>query len=304
MVPDVIPYAQLVAMLLGLALLVRFGVGLHGYSGQGKAPMFGDYEAQRHWMELSLHTPVEEWYINTAANNLSYWGLDYPPLSAYQSYVYGKVLSLVEREAFDLSTSQGYESPSSKLLMRWSVIFSDLVFTFPTALAVVRAFYRGSPSGVRIQALVAMLLQPAALLIDHGHFQYNNISLGLSAAAAASIALDWDCLGSVLFCMALNHKQMTLYFAPAFFAHLLGKSLQREGAVAKMLAVAKLGTVVLATFVLLWWPFLRKPSTAMKVLQRLAPVQRGLFEDYVANFWCVSHIAVKWKTLFAKAELW
>jgi alpha-1,3-glucosyltransferase len=58
---------------------------------------------------------------------------------------------------------------------------------------------------------------------------------------------------------------MTLYFAPAFFAHLLGKSLQREGAVAKMLAVAKLGTVVLATFVLLWWPFLRKPSTAMKV---------------------------------------
>jgi alpha-1,3-glucosyltransferase len=28
--------------------------------------------------------------------------------------------------------------------------------------------------------------------------------------------------GSVLFSFALNHKQMSLYFAPAFFAHLLG----------------------------------------------------------------------------------
>lgn len=29
-------------------------------------------------------------------------------------------------------------------------------------------------------------------------------------------------LGSVAFCASLNHKQMTLYFAPAIFAHLLG----------------------------------------------------------------------------------
>ena len=34
-------------------------------------------------------------------------------------------------------------------------------------------------------------------------------------------------LGSFLFCLALNHKQMTLYYAPAFFAHLLGRCLQK-----------------------------------------------------------------------------
>jgi alpha-1,3-glucosyltransferase len=75
--------------------------------------------------------------------------------------------------------------------------------------------------------LAAMLLQPALVLTDHGHFQYNCISLGLSALAATVIASGHDILGSILFSLSLNHKQMGLFFAPAFFAHLLGKCLQR-----------------------------------------------------------------------------
>ena len=31
-----------------------------------------------------------------------------------------------------------------------------------------------------------VLLQPAAILIDHGHFQYNNISLGFAVRATSS----------------------------------------------------------------------------------------------------------------------
>lgn len=37
--------------------------------------MFGDYEAQRHWMELTVHLGFREWYTY----DLQYWGLDYPP---------------------------------------------------------------------------------------------------------------------------------------------------------------------------------------------------------------------------------
>ena len=32
-------------------------------AGEGKAPMFGDYEAQRHWMEITYNLPIHEWYI-------------------------------------------------------------------------------------------------------------------------------------------------------------------------------------------------------------------------------------------------
>ena len=53
--------------------------------------MYGDYEAQRHWMEITINLPITEWYQNTTRNDLLYWGLDYPPLSAYHSYVTGRM---------------------------------------------------------------------------------------------------------------------------------------------------------------------------------------------------------------------
>jgi len=49
--------------------------------------MFGDYEAQRHWMELTNHLPTRQWYTY----DLQYWGLDYPPLTAYHSWLCGKM---------------------------------------------------------------------------------------------------------------------------------------------------------------------------------------------------------------------
>lgn len=51
--------------------------------------MFGDYEAQRHWMEITTNVPLKHWYFNTTDNDLQYWGLDYPPLTAFHSWVCG-----------------------------------------------------------------------------------------------------------------------------------------------------------------------------------------------------------------------
>jgi alpha-1,3-glucosyltransferase len=94
----------------------------------------------------------------------------------------------------------------------------------------------------RLLVLAAVLLQPAHVLTDHGHFQYNCISLGLAGLAAAAIARGHDVLGSVLFSLSLNHKQMGLFYAPAFFAHLLGRCLERNGAAAKVSFVARVCT--------------------------------------------------------------
>ena len=96
------------------------------HAGQGVAPHFGDYEAQRHWMELTLHMPPAEWYVETLGNNLSHWGIDYPPLSAYQSYASGLIVHAIEPEAVRLVASKGYESARSKRAMRLTVILSDL----------------------------------------------------------------------------------------------------------------------------------------------------------------------------------
>jgi alpha-1,3-glucosyltransferase len=51
----------------------------------------GDFEAQRHWMEITVNLPMQEWYIQTPRNDLSWWGLDYPPLSAYWALITGNM---------------------------------------------------------------------------------------------------------------------------------------------------------------------------------------------------------------------
>jgi alpha-1,3-glucosyltransferase len=95
------------------ALLVRVLVSVGPYSGQGVPPKFGDYEAQRHWMELTVHLPPSDWYRNTSGNDLAYWGLDYPPLSAYQSLLHGRIINASLPDAVALRSSRGFESLES-----------------------------------------------------------------------------------------------------------------------------------------------------------------------------------------------
>ncbi|KAK8928635.1 putative dolichyl pyrophosphate Man9GlcNAc2 alpha-1,3-glucosyltransferase [Platanthera zijinensis] len=288
------------AMIVLFAALVRILVSLGPYSGKGSPPMYGDYEAQRHWMEITLHTPTRDWYTNTSSNNLSYWGLDYPPLTAYQSLSHALLINSSIPESLALFSSRGFESHRSKLLMRWTVLLSDFLFFFPAAIVFVVVYCRrfgGSWGEGSAPWLLAMiLLNPCMILIDHGHFQYNCISLGLTLGAIAAILSGHELIAAFLFSLAINHKQMSIYYAPAFFSHLLGKCLKRRNWIPEVL---KLGLVVIVTFMIIWWPYLYSMEAAKKVLYRLAPFDRGIYEDYVANFWCSTSVIVKWKRLFS-----
>lgn len=42
-----------VVLIVIFSILFRMLIGLHSYSGQADGPMYGDYEAQRHWMEIT-----------------------------------------------------------------------------------------------------------------------------------------------------------------------------------------------------------------------------------------------------------
>ena len=44
-------------------------------------------------MEITTSLPVGDWYRETADNDLMYWGLDYPPLTAYVSYACASINS-------------------------------------------------------------------------------------------------------------------------------------------------------------------------------------------------------------------
>uniref|UniRef100_A0A671T9Y3 Alpha-1,3-glucosyltransferase n=1 Tax=Sinocyclocheilus anshuiensis TaxID=1608454 RepID=A0A671T9Y3_9TELE len=290
---------SLISLCVLLGLTSRWTVSFHSYSGAGKPPMFGDYEAQRHWQEVTYNLPVHEWYFNTTNNDLNYWGLDYPPLTAYHSLVCAYVAKLLNPEWVELHASRGYESHSHKLFMRATVLFTDILIYIPAVLLYCFYFCDGS-SKQKVAAAFCILLYPGLILIDYGHFQYNSVSLGLALWGTLGLGLGWDLFGCLAFTLALNYKQMELYHSLPFFCYLLGKCIKQGLTGRGFFHLVKISMTVLVTFALCWMPFLSDPKQPLQVLHRLFPVGRGLFEDKVANTWCSLNVLIKIKTLLSR----
>jgi len=308
----------LVLMAVGL---FRWATGFWGYSGYQKPPMHGDFEAQRHWLELTLNLPVSHWYFH----DLEWWGLDYPPLTAYHSWVLAQVGNLINPAWFALRSSRGLDDHDLKVFMRATVFVSEYITLIPALVIGLRHLSRLSGVGnwESSVALTAILMQPATLLIDHGHFQYNTVMLGLLVATMSSILSGrpvWSC---AYFVAALGFKQMALFYAPAVFAYLLGISVFPRLDIGRFMSIA---IVTVLSFAVLFLPFLlgvaydsyrnvplpsdislpplldslpfqvsEKAWYYPFVLQmsqsihRIFPFARGLFEDKVANVWCAIH---------------
>ncbi|KAI9848378.1 MAG: Glucosyltransferase-like protein [Thelocarpon superellum] len=292
--------------------------------------MHGDFEAQRHWMEITTQVPMTEWYFH----DLDWWGLDYPPLTAYHSWVLGLIGSFIDSTWFALYTSRGLDDPSLKIYMRATVLLSEYLVYVPAAVLFVRGAVRSQ--GLRTwegnAALTALLMQPALMLVDHGHFQYNAVMLGFVLATVVSLQAQrwrWAC---VFFVAALGFKQMALYYAPAVFAALLAACLTPQIRPGRFLSIA---LVTAISFAALFAPLLvaalwngpvagpneqvdsvvlpivssvplisalsaQKTAWYFPPLQQLAqsihrifPFARGIFEDKVANVWCTLNIFIK-----------
>ncbi|KAF5516300.1 putative dolichyl pyrophosphate Man9GlcNAc2 alpha-1,3-glucosyltransferase [Colletotrichum siamense] len=319
---------EVLPLILMVVGLFRWAAGLWGYSGFQKPPMFGDYEAQRHWMEITTQIPVSQWYFH----DLQWWGLDYPPLTAYHSWLCGKVGALIDPSWFELYNSRGSDDPTLKIFMRATVIVSEYLIYIPAAVIFVRRFSRhsGVPTWTAWMALVAILLQPGTILIDHVHFQYNTVMLGFVLASMSSMLAGRYLWSAVFFVAALGFKQMALYYAFSVFSFLLGScvfplkpgrfigiALVTVAAFAILIAPLVLGTLYDArrgidarpdydgpppTLPLFPWltdildtnaVYYPVVEQLVQMVHRIFPFARGLFEDKVANFWCALNVVVK-----------
>ena len=167
-------------------------------------------EAQRHWLALSssslnnldlpfLHRPsspsfnatlpLSSWYFH----DLSYWGLDYPPLTAYHSLLLGAVARLSPRTAeyvtlrpptyaepaaivnWEASFARMEERGEMKSWLRGTVVVGDLLVWVSAVVVFCRRNYGGGKGdkGLRASwvAIMTILFQPGLILIDSGHFQ-------------------------------------------------------------------------------------------------------------------------------------
>lgn len=183
--------------------------------------------------------------------------------------------------------------------MRASVIVSELVTYIPAVVIFVRLYGRESAMSKydKAVALAAILLQPALMLIDHGHFQYNAVMLGLTVLALDCFLTDHIYWGSFFFVLSLGFKQMALYYAPAVFAYLLGLCVFPR---INVLRLMMLGVTVIASFTLVFAPLVVFGGRGQlgQCLFRVFPFARGLWEDKVANFWCATNVVMRFRERF------
>ncbi|GME94872.1 unnamed protein product [[Candida] boidinii] len=141
--------------------------------------MFGDFEAQRHWLEITVNLPISEWYFY----DLQYWGLDYPPLTAFHSFFLGKIGNLIDKSWFLLDSSRGFETSDLKSFMRITALISELVIYIPAVVWYCKWMGRYYNNALPVDQTIiaaAILFQPHLIIIDHGHFQYNSVMLGFT----------------------------------------------------------------------------------------------------------------------------
>lgn len=50
--------------------------------------------------------------------DVDFWGLDYPPLTAYVSWACGQLSGVIEPASMALGLSRGYETPSHKVRVK------------------------------------------------------------------------------------------------------------------------------------------------------------------------------------------
>lgn len=283
------------------AIIIRCAVGLGPFSGENTPPMHGDFEAQRHWMEITTHLPISQWYFY----DLQYWGLDYPPLTAFHSALCGWIGALFDPAWFALDASRGAESSDLKSYMRITALASELLCYTPAVMMYVRWMGRNYTKASSIDQTTiaaAIFFQPALIIIDHGHFQYNSVMLGLALLAIDNLLVDNYPLAALFFVGALAFKQMALYYAPVFFFYMLAKCVRPRINLLRFLGIAITTVVSVAT---VFFPFVVAggSSQVVQIIHRMFPFARGLFEDKVANFWCASNVVVKYHTLFTSSQL-
>lgn len=296
-------YWRIIFIIHLLSILIKVLIGNYGFSGQNTPPKHGDFEAQRHWMEITNNIPIYNWYTDTEDNTnpKSYWPLDYPPMSAYFAYIWGLIFKILIPESILIITSRGIETFKVIKLMRISVLISDILIFHTSLQYLLNTIYEYKIKDKKILTynrvkiiitLCFVLLNPTILLIDHGHFQYNSVMLGLFLFSVAFLIRKFFSLSIIFILLSINFKQMAAYYAFPYVFYCLRHTFKSNSIIKSFLYFIFYIFVFIATLLVIWSPWILT-NTHNDVLKRIFPLWRGIFEDKVATFWCNLNIFLK-----------
>lgn len=176
--------------------------------------------------------------------------------------------------------------------MRFSVLLVDAIFLIPPIVLLSKEMNKR----IGYLLILVVLLKPDVILIDHGHFQYNSLILGLILLSFYFLLNKRYYLVCILYTIAVHSKQMATYYSLAFLAALVGLTFKEyyHNKVKIIAELAKYASIVVAVSLIIWAPWINSMEALTSVISAIFPVHRGLYQLKVPNFWCISDIVFKW----------
>ncbi|GAX17068.1 alpha-1,3-glucosyltransferase [Fistulifera solaris] len=272
-----------------------------------------DFDVHRHWKAVTRHLPVGEWYWDDQYVDTRHT-LDYPPGFAWLEYAWTNnyVVSAllkhgwVDEDCFALlsDSRDGLLQPvtnSCIAFMRSTVIVGDMIF-WVGAYAVAHVV----ESTFSWPTFLGLVLYPGLLWLDHVHFQYNALMIGvwllsIAALLRANITdrehiASYSLLGAAfLYSLLSTMKHLYLMFAPWYTIYLLRRYCHNPGKgpsfVFSFPKFIILGSMTVTTLSIPLIPMTTLSVHPVKKMMqqlhlRLFPFGRGLVHDYWAgNLW-------------------
>ncbi|KAL8129828.1 hypothetical protein V2J09_018983 [Rumex salicifolius] len=234
-----------------------------------------DFEVHRNWLAVTHSLPLRQWY----SDSTSPWTLDYPPFFAFFELVLSQFAAFIDPTIVDLHRGLNYSADSVVLFQRISVIVSDFVLHY----SIYRISRNLDPNRRRL-IWILVIWSPALLIVDHIHFQYNGLLLGLLILSISALMEGRDLFGGFVFAGLLCFKHLFAVAAPVYFVYLF-RHYCRGGLFRGFGRLLVMGTAVAAVFAAAFGPFVYN-GQILQVIQRMFPFGRGLCHAYWApNFW-------------------
>ena len=170
----------------------------------------------------------------------SQWTLDYPPFFAYFEWALAELAAAVDPGILALQ-SEPLKTLTAETFLRLSVIGGDAVL-FVAAAQISRQIAQPQHAWVPFALVVT---NSALLIVDHVHFQYNGLLLGVLLLSLAAHLRGQTLLGGIIFAILLNLKHLYLVLAPVQFVYILRSWVWGRGWPGRLVAM---GGAVAAVF--------------------------------------------------------
>ena len=223
-----------------------------------------DFNYYHRWKVITHNFPLSEWYEIRAYN------IDYAPLFAYLEWLEGSLLALFFPDDLKLS-SMHRESNGFRVAMGVMNVVVHSSYWF-ALLKLFRTLQARMKKRVTVNLFSFCFISSNLLFVDGARNQANQLILALTVVSMAYILEQRYLMSAFWYCLALNSKQLTLYYSLAYFLYLLIVYGLTPSFNFKNLV--KLGSLVIVFHTLLYLPFV---SSFHSMLLLLSGSQQNAF---------------------------